>query len=443
MPVELDLSALPDALPPLNADEQHLRDERELVSLRATVVELLEQIRRGAGHAVAPALPLVLFPALPLALSPVPVAAAKEAEFIAMLAHELRNPMQPIVLAAAMLAKVAGASPVTARAHAVLERQVGHLRQLIDSLLEGGRAASGKMKIDRRPVSLAEILAAAVETAQSGFDQRCQNVQLFLPNETVMLSGDLLRLAQAFGNLLINASQFTPARGNISVTATTSAHAVQVCIVDDGAGIDAALQPAIFDLFVQGHRTLDRSPSGLGLGLYLARTIVGLHDGCVGVASAGAGKGSTLTVSLPLAAATGMPAPIPVVREAGSVAPVCRILVIEDDVDANEIMAILLGMGGHEVTSRFDGNSGLRAALDADVDIVLCDLALPGLNGFEVIAGIKSARGEQAPLVIATTGYSNAAQLDLARAAGFDHYLVKPLDVDALLKIITEFVGNR
>jgi CheY-like chemotaxis protein len=185
-------------------------------------------------------------------------------------------------------------------------------------------------------------------------------------------------------------------------------------------------------LFTQGHRTLERSPSGLGIGLFLVRTIVDLHGGSVQVASAGAGSGSTFTVSLPRVSR-----PLPPASEPARAAALGRsILIIEDDADANELMTMLLEMGGHTVTSCFDGASGLSAVLASDFDIVLCDLALPGLNGFEVIAGLKGERRGRAPLVIATTGYSDPVQLDLARAAGFDRYLVKPVDVDALLGII-------
>jgi CheY-like chemotaxis protein len=189
-------------------------------------------------------------------------------------------------------------------------------------------------------------------------------------------------------------------------------------------------------MFRQGHRTLERAPGGLGIGLSLVRTIVELHGGSAAVASPGAGAGSSFTVCLPLAPVVSLPqAPMPSPPAGGAAR---TILVIEDNVDANEIMAMLLEMEGHRVTSSFDGVAGLRMALEGDFDVILCDLGLPGLTGFEVVAAIKAARLRGAPMVIATTGYSDSAQRDLARAAGFDHFLVKPLDLAVLFQILSE-----
>jgi CheY-like chemotaxis protein len=354
------------------------------------------------------------------------------AEFVSMLAHELRNPLQSMAMASQLLATTAQTHPLVAQAHSVLNRQITHMSRLLDDLLDASRAASGKIVLQLAPVSLREVINAAIETSQPGVLQRRQTLVVDLPEEGVVVTGDLVRLAQVFSNLLTNASQFTDSGGNITIDAVRHASTIDITVSDTGAGIAPELQPYIFDLFTQGYRSLERAPGGLGLGLSLVRTIVRLHGGDATVFSPGAGAGSSFTVSLPLGPAVPVsPPPAPV-----AAATPCKILVIEDNVDANEIMAMLLEMKGHKVTSSFDGVDGLRLALSQQFDVVLCDLGLPGLTGLQVVAAIKAADQESPSLTIATTGYSDAVQRDLARAAGFDQYLVKPIDVAALLQAV-------
>jgi signal transduction histidine kinase/ActR/RegA family two-component response regulator len=440
---DVECAALPDALPLSSTTaERQARDALELATLRTTVATLLAQIRHGAACTAANA-STGCQPAAASASAPVPASAppcpAQQAEFISMLAHELRNPMQPIAMASGMLKNMSAGNPTIVRMHAVLDRQINHMGRLLDDLLDGARAATGKIAMRMHPVLLSDVIDAAIETSQPCLQQRHQNLRVRLPQKGIVLSGDATRLAQAFSNLLINASQFTHPCGHIVVTVTTDGDNAEITVTDDGPGIAPELKPVIFDLFTQGQRTLERAQGGLGIGLFLVRTIVDLHGGRVTVESAGAGSGSTFAVTLPLGARS-LPPPVAVAAPAQK--PGCRILVIEDDIDANEIMVILLQMDGHDVTSRFDGVSGLSAVLSAEFDIVLCDLSLPGLNGFEVNAGIRSATMARKPMVIATTGYSDATQFDLAHAAGFDHYLVKPLDVNALLAMIAAYRGQ-
>jgi CheY-like chemotaxis protein len=358
-----------------------------------------------------------------------------QTEFVAMLAHELRNPLQSMAMASELLATTADIHPSVAHAHRILDRQIIHMSRLLDDLLEASRAASGKIVLQLAPVSLREAIGMAIEISQPGVLQRRQTLVVDLPEEEVFVTGDLARLSQVFSNLLINASQFTDMNGSITVDAVCRDTTVDVTVSDNGAGIASELQPYVFDLFTQGHRTLERAPGGLGLGLSLVRTIVRMHGGDATVFSPGAGSGSSFTVSLPL----GATAPAPPLPETAPATASRKILIIEDNIDANEIMAMLLQMHGHQVTSSFDGVEGLRLALEQPFDILLCDLGLPGLTGLEVVAAIKAAHRHQAPLAIATTGYSDAAQRDLARAAGFDRYLVKPLDMPALVQAIAAY----
>ena len=424
----------------MSLDARHARDEMELIGLRATVVSLLEQIQRGAGQAARPGqatLQADLAAAGIVDQGKDDTAMLPHAEFVSMLAHELRNPLQSMAMASQLLATTAQTQPLVAQAHNVLNRQITHMSRLLDDLLDASRAASGKIILQLAPVSLCEVIIAAIETSQPGVVQRWQTVVVDLPEEGVVVSGDLVRLTQVFSNLLTNASQFTDSGGRITVDAVRHASTVDITVSDTGAGIAPELQPYIFDLFTQGYRSLERAPGGLGLGLSLVRTIVRLHGGDATVFSPGVGGGSSFTVSLPLGpAAPVLHSPAPMAD-----ATPCEILVIEDNVDANEIMAMLLEMKGHHVTSSFDGVDGLRLALSQQFDVVLCDLGLPGLTGLEVIAAIKAADQGSRLLTVATTGYSDAVQRDLARAAGFDQYLVKPIDMAALLQAVALHVG--
>lgn len=419
--------AMPDSLDPqfaaaplpLSSDERHARDETELVHLRATVVNLLEEIKRGANSVM-----------------PVPDmdenGMAPRTEFVSMLSHELRNPLQSMAMAIRMLAPTARVNPAVAQAHGVLERQMGHISRLLDDLLDASRVASGKIILQLATVSLRDVIDAALETSRPDLQLRQQTLAIDLPDEDIALTGDLIRLAQAVSNLLINASQFTPTQARIGVAAVCRDEMIDITVSDNGAGIPLALQPFIFDLFTQGHRTLERALGGLGLGLALVQTIVRMHGGSVTVKSDGAGTGSSFTISLPLAPAAAPPLQAPATQAAA----MRNILIIEDNVDANEIMAILLSMQGHQVTSSFHGADGLRLALDGQFDVVVCDLGLPGLSGLEVAAAIKASHPGAAPVVIAMSGYTDSSQRDLARAAGFDHYLTKPVDLALLYQLI-------
>jgi signal transduction histidine kinase len=415
-----DLVGKAQSSPTSSPSSPGAHDQSELVVLRAMVVDLLDQINRGA-----------------LQTSSVQVkddnGAEACAEFVSMLSHELRNPLQSMAMAIALIAPASRIDPTVAQAHSVLHRQITHMSRLLDDLLDASRVASGKIVLQLAPLFLREAIEAAVETSGPGVALRRQHLTIDLPDDDIALTGDLVRLTQVFSNLLVNASQFTPVGGNIVIAAARRGQMAEITASDDGTGIPIVLQPHIFDLFTQGERTLERAQGGLGIGLALVQKIVCMHGGCTTVNSAGVDAGSSFTVSLPVAAST----PATPEQPSPNVALSRKILIIEDNVDANEMMGMLLEMQGHQVTSSFDSVDGLRIALERCFDIVLCDLGLPGMTGLEVAAAIKERWRGAAPFVIATTGYSDGAQRDLARAAGFDYYLTKPIELPILYQVIS------
>ncbi|MGK5071268.1 hybrid sensor histidine kinase/response regulator [Janthinobacterium sp. RT4P48] len=362
----------------------------------------------------------------------------RQTEFLAMLAHELRNPLQPLAMANDLLAKKVDLDPHLAYVHGVIGRQVAHMARLIDDLLDASRVSSGKITLQLAPILLSDIVAGAMEVGQASISQRQQVLRVSMPKEPLVIEGDLVRLTQVFANLLINASKFTHEFGHINIVVRRLDELVEISVSDDGAGIALDIQPFIFDLFTQGFRSLERAQGGLGIGLSLVRIITHLHGGTVDVLSAGIGFGSQFVLQLPLSSLV-LPSPdIDMVRETHPLPR--RILLIEDNADAAEMLALLLTQDGHYVDVRNDGPSGLRAALDAPYDVIVCDIGLPGMDGFQVISSARAALAAPLPCFVATSGYSQLGEFDRASEVGFDHYLVKPINIDALSKIITATV---
>jgi signal transduction histidine kinase/ActR/RegA family two-component response regulator len=436
-----DGMAVPDAL--------RSTYENEIASLRSTVREMTSTIEANAQEKRALAssavlvqqlrdanenLMLATFKARDLQAA-AEVASLRQVEFLSMLAHELRNPLQPMAMAGKLLAGHVALHPTIARVAQVYARQIAHMERLVNDLLDASRINSGKISLQLAPVLLRDVLDDAVETSLEGIEQRHQRLQVQLPAMPLTIQCDRIRLAQVFSNLLTNASKFTHEYGHIDVVARQVGDTVEVTVSDDGTGIAPALQPHIFDLFTQGYRSLERAQGGLGIGLSLVRSITELHQGRARVVSEGIGKGSQFIITLPMLTPS---APVPESTAPASVLPVipCQILLIEDNVDANDLLTILLQQDGHTVTSCFDGPSGLRAGLTQSYDVVLCDIGLPGMDGFQVIGALRAALEAPYPYFIATTGYDALAELDRATEAGFDQYFIKPVDVDALSRII-------
>ena len=366
-------------------------------------------------------------------------AVRRQTEFLSMLAHELRNPLAPISLAADMLEKISLAHPQLPRIQQIISRQVVHMKRLLDDLLDASRVSSGKITLKKSPLLLADVVHSAAEISQPVLDSHQQQLVVDLPPQPVVIDGDAIRLSQVFSNLLINASKYSPPGKSISLSACYNADGqVAVAIKDQGVGIEPEVQSYIFDLFTQAPRTLDRSEGGLGIGLSMVRGLVELHGGSVRVHSDGLGQGSEFTVLLPLVGKPGAPP----AHRAASTAPAvparsCRILIIEDNVDANETLNFCLTFEGHPVASAFDGPAGLDMAKTGNFDVVLCDIGLPGMDGYEVIRQLKASGVQPVPYCIAMTGYDSPDHRAHARLAGFDSYLAKPVALETLQNIVS------
>jgi signal transduction histidine kinase/CheY-like chemotaxis protein len=358
----------------------------------------------------------------------------RQTEFLAMLAHELRNPLAPIATAAALLARGTDAAPQAVTLSQVIARQVEHMSHLLDDLLDAARVSSGKITLSLQTVLLGEIVGYAVETVAPRVRERNQHLAVSLPDEPVVLHGDKVRLTQVFTNLLANASKYTQKGGAIRLGVVPGAGQVTVTIEDDGMGIAPELLPCIFDLFTQGPRALARSEGGLGVGLSVVRNLVDMHGGQVDAWSNGPGLGSCFTVVLPL---TEEPlAPRKTQRPPSRAGAGLSLLVIEDNADACETLRLLLALDGHDVTIAHDGKAGLAAATDGTYDALICDIGLPGIDGLELIAQLRRAPNGAMPYAIALSGYCQAEDRSRALEAGFDSYCVKPVSAQSLLSLL-------
>ncbi len=365
----------------------------------------------------------------------------RQNEFLAMLAHELRNPLVPINVSASLLERAPVNTSTLERLTGVIQRQVGHMARLLDDLLDAARLSSGKITLAVEPLRLAELIEHAAETVMPRVRERGQELVIASVTDGLVVEGDRVRLTQVFTNLLNNASKYTQDGGRIAVAAQVRAEGgVTVTIDDNGSGMSDETIGRAFDLFTQGPRTLARSEGGLGVGLNVVRNLVTMHGGTVGAASPGLGQGSTFTVSLPLSSA----APPGAVADAA--APVAgaarRILIVEDNADASDVLRMLLEVEGHQVEIAGDGHAGLALALEGRFDAVVCDIGLPGLDGLELMTRLRAASigtgaGSGArPLTIALSGYGQPQDRERALAAGFDRYLVKPVAPGVLIELL-------
>ncbi len=358
-------------------------------------------------------------------------------EFLAMLAHELRNPLAPIRNAAQILRLHAKGNPKLEWARAVIERQSRHLTRLVDDLLDVSRIVRGQITLEKSPVDLADVVRHALETSRPLVRERKHQLTVSLPADPLPLDADLTRLAQVVANLLINAAKYTPEGGRIRLEAEPRDGAVELRVRDTGMGIAPSLLPHVFDLFTQGARTLDRAQGGLGIGLTLVKKIIEMHGGAVEARSAGPGQGSEFVVRLPLLRGRSAARLEPEAPSSGAErASRARVLVVDDNVDAAESIAMLLALEGHEVRSVHAAHDALEAAKSFRPHVVLLDIGLPGMDGYEVARQLRSQQTLESMRLVAITGYGQQSDRVRAREAGFDQHLVKPVDPEALHAVL-------
>ncbi|MDB5742893.1 MAG: putative signal transduction histidine kinase [Polaromonas sp.] len=366
------------------------------------------------------------------------MAVERQTEFLSMLAHELRNPLAPIAMAADLLKSISAAHPQLPNIHQIIARQVSSMKRLLEDLLDASRVSSGKITLRKSPLLLTDLVRVAVEISQPLLNKNRQQLTLDLPERPVVVDGDAVRLSQVFSNLLINASKYSLPGSPIGLSACHQADgSLAIRVTDRGVGIEPDIQPFIFDLFTQAPRTLERSEGGLGIGLAMVRSLVEMHGGTVHVRSEGLGCGSEFTVLLPVSADQSV-APEAIVAVSADSARPCRILVVEDNADANETLNFCLRLDGHTVDSAFDGPAGLAMAVNGHYDLVVCDIGLPGMDGYEVLRQMRLLRLSSMPCCIAMTGYDQRDFRAHALEVGFDHYLVKPVSMGVLQSIISK-----
>ncbi len=361
-------------------------------------------------------------------------------EFLAMLAHELRNPLAPIRNAVHIMQGPDVVPSTMIWARDVIGRQADHMARLIDDLLDVSRIVQGKVVVQPQRLQLATLVDRAVEATAPRVAALDQTLSVELPAQELVLDGDLVRLSQVLSNLINNASKFSGRGTRIVVKATHEDGKVRISVQDEGAGIDPAFMPHIFDLFVQGDQTLDRSQGGLGIGLTLVKHLVELHGGSVSASSGGSGQGTEVSVWLPALPGAVEPAPAALQRQK-AVAPArqpSRILVVDDLVASAETLMTLLEMEGYEVRIAHEGATALQVADEFRPDVVLLDIGLPGMNGFEVAHRLRSQDSTCDALLIALTGYGEAESRSRSAQAGFDFHMVKPADVNLLLSMLAD-----
>jgi CheY-like chemotaxis protein/nitrogen-specific signal transduction histidine kinase len=363
-------------------------------------------------------------------------------EFLAMLSHELRNPLAPIVNAALLLRLHSNRNrlhgienPIVQQSAAIIERQVGQLVRIVDELLEVSRISTGRIQLHQERIALGVVVDNAVATVRSLIEQRKHELTLSLPTQAIGVHADAARLEQVVVNLLTNAAKYTDPGGHIWVTVQQEGEEAVLHVRDTGVGIAPEILPRVFDLFTQAERSLDRSQGGLGIGLALVRRLVEIQGGTV-AASSVLGKGSEFTVRLPMVSPP-QPKPLsPATETAQPTRPSLRVLVVDDNVDAATTLAFLVKEIGHDVRTVYDGSAVLEAALDYRPNVVLLDIGLPGLNGFEVAMRLRQQPALQKAVLVAMTGYGQESDRQLSKEAGFDHHLVKPGDFGKVLEIL-------
>lgn len=404
----------------------------EIYGMMAVAVEITEQV--NARHVLEKA-----YQERARLLEQLEAASRAKDEFLAMLGHELRNPLTPIVTALELMKYDEGQS---LRARQIIERQVGHLRRLVDDLLDIAKITRGKIELKKEWSELADVVAKAIEHASFLLEQRRHQLILDVPQSGMSWEGDPIRLAQVIANLLTNAARYTDVGGIIHVSVRREDSELVISVRDNGRGISAEMLPLIFNLFVQGQRSADRAEGGLGIGLALVKNLVSLHGGTVSASSKGAGQGSEFTVRLPASSAhspvqaSSLPATPSIA--AGQPSQRLRVLVVDDNSDAAELLAQALRIFGHEVRVANDPSLALRLTETFQPAVALLDIGLPGMDGYELAASMRTKLKTANCRLLAITGYGQEHDRIRSEKAGFHAHLIKPVDLQQLMQIIAE-----
>jgi len=358
-------------------------------------------------------------------------------QFLAMLSHEMRNPLAPIVTALQLI-KLRG-DPRSAKEYQIIERQVTHMIRLVDDLLDVSRIARGKIELKKKHLDVRDTVAKAIEVAGPLFEQRGHHFVVKSPQRPLIVDGDEARLTQVFTNLLTNAAKYTEPEGHILVSVRQCGDQVVIVVRDDGMGIDKDLLPRLFELFVQGAQRPERVACGLGLGLTLVRSLVKLHGGTVEARSDGPGLGSSFTVTLPIVEQSAAPDPTePLSTAFPPTRAKRRILIVDDNEDARMLLSDMLVAMGHDVRSAGDGPEALEVIKDFTPNVAILDIGLPAMDGYELATRLRETMQEATPRLIALSGYGQAADQQRSQSAGFDQHLVKPVDLRRLLDSIVD-----
>ncbi|GGZ65243.1 hypothetical protein GCM10008101_18780 [Lysobacter xinjiangensis] len=363
--------------------------------------------------------------------------------FLALLSHELRNPLAPISSAAKLLQMAPGDATVVDRASGVIVRQVRHMKELVDDLMDVSRVTRGLVELERLPLELRPVLEQAVEQVRPLLESRGHAFEVVVPDTPVVVDGDRTRLVQVVANLLNNAAKYTPPGGRISLALERMGDAAVIRVHDSGVGISATLLPHIFELFTQAERTPDRAQGGLGVGLALVRSVVKLHGGRVEAASPGEGAGSTFTVSLPLGSDAA--APVPERSLSGRRFEARDVLLVDDNADAAATLAEVLRLAGHRVHVAHDADTALAVARDPEArfDTFVLDIGLPGMTGYTLSEHLRDDPRWADAVFVALTGYGQETDHERSRAAGFDRHLVKPVRELDLLEELNALAAAR
>ncbi len=365
-------------------------------------------------------------------------------EFLAMLAHELRNPLAPIRNAVHVLHLESPPVPEITRMLDVIDRQMNHMTRLVDDLLDVSRISRDKITLRKTRLSLTEVVNTALETSRPVLAAGGQAFAVALPDLPIYVDADPTRLAQVISNLLNNAAKYTDAAGRIWLTIAKDGRDAVISVRDTGIGIAADMLPRIFDMFTQADRSIDRAHGGLGVGLTVARRLVELHGGSISAASDGPGKGTTFTVRIPVSDADGeSPADSSEQPGIASASGPLRVVVADDNRDAAESLAALLQMVGHDVRIAYDGVEAVGLATEYRPDAVVLDIGMPKMNGYDAAQKLRAGPAGKDMIIIALSGWGQEEDKRRSREAGIDHHLVKPLDPASLLRLLATRTRNQ